>query len=81
MKSTEGGRSHLLQTTMMAHVPSRGLDDLKEREKDIATLAAVVAVIIALYAVMFVALYRWNRYAPLFPPDGADGPSIMAPIP
>jgi hypothetical protein len=66
---------------MMAHVPSRGLDDLKEREKDVATLAAVVAVIIALYAVMFVALYRWSRYAPLFPQDGAAGPTITEQMP
>ena len=81
MKSIDGGKSHLFRTTMMSHVPSRSLNDLKERERDIATLAAVVAVIIALYAVMFLALYRWSRYAPIFPADGAVGPTITEPIP
>ncbi len=41
------------------------------------TLAAVVAAIIALYAVMFVALYHWSRYAPILPPDGAAETATM----
>jgi len=39
-------------------------------------LSAGFAVIILLYVVMLVGLYRWSHYAPIFPPDDAGGPSI-----
>jgi hypothetical protein len=34
-------------------------------------LVALTAAILALYAAMFVGLYRWGRYAPLLPPESA----------
>jgi hypothetical protein len=34
-----------------------------------------------LYVVMFVALYRWSRYAPIFLPDAAAGPAIEEAMP
>ena len=78
MKSIHGGGSHLLRTTTIPHVPGhcRGSDDLTDRATAV-TLSAVVAAIIALYAVMFVALYHWSRYAPILPPDGAGETATM----
>jgi hypothetical protein len=82
MKSIHLGNSPLLRTSTISNVPGhyRSLDDLKERGKDVATLSAVVAVIILLYAVMFVGLYRWSRYAPVFP-DGAAGSTTTEQVP
>ncbi len=78
MKSINGSGIHQLRTITMPHVPGhyRGSDDLAERATAV-TLSAVVAAIIALYAVMFVALYHWSRYAPIFPPDGAAETAIV----
>jgi hypothetical protein len=82
MKSIHGGNSPLLRTATISSVPGhyRSFDDLKERAKDVATLSAVAAVIIVLYAVMFVALCRWSRYAPVFP-DGGAGSTTTEQIP
>jgi hypothetical protein len=79
MKTTFCGHHALLRNTTMSHVPCyQDLDDLKERVMDVVTLLAVIAAIVALNAVMFVAVYRWSRYAPIFPPDGS-GPAIVEP--
>jgi hypothetical protein len=82
MKSIDGGKTHLSRTTTMAHVARRyrGFDDGKERAMDAVMLLAVVAAIVALYAVMFVGFYHWSHYAPIFPPDGASGPAITQPL-
>jgi hypothetical protein len=83
MKSMHGGKSHLLRATTMPYVPgrSRRFDELKERAIDVVTLSAVVAVVVALYAVMFVALYYWSHNAPIFPPDSPAGQTMTEPIP
>ncbi len=79
MKSIHGGHTALLRTTTMSRVPCyQGFDDLKARVMDVVTLIAVIAAIVVLNAAMFVAFYRWSRYAPIFPPDGA-GPAIVEP--
>jgi hypothetical protein len=82
MKTTLGGHSSFLHTATMPHVPDLCHDfddDLKERVMDALSLLAVIVVIVALNVAMSVAFYRWSRYAPIFQPDGADGPAIMEP--
>jgi ABC-type sulfate transport system permease component len=83
MKSMHGGKSQLLRATTLPYAPgrSRRFDDLKERAMDAVTLSAMVAVVVALYAVMFMALYCWSHHAPIFPPDSAAGQTMMEPIP
>jgi hypothetical protein len=79
MKTTCGGHSALLRNTTMSHVPCyQGFDDLKQRVMNVVTVLAVIAAIVALNVMMFVAVYRWSRYAPILPPDGA-GPAIAEP--
>jgi hypothetical protein len=62
----------------MAHVSghNRCFDDLKERAMDAVTLLAVVAAIVALNVVMFVGVYRWSRYAPIFWSHAAVPPIV-----
>ena len=81
MKSIQGGKS-LLRTTTMVQVPVRfwAFEELKERVKNTVTLLAIVAAIVALYAVMFVGFYRWTHYAPIFPPQDAGGLPILPPL-
>jgi hypothetical protein len=83
MKSTHAGKSHLLRTTTISGVLARlrGSDDLKERAMTDVVLSAGFVVVVVLYVVMFVGLYRWSRYAPIFPPDGAAGPPIEETMP
>jgi hypothetical protein len=82
MKSIYGAENHLLRATAMAQVPVRyrAFDDRKERAIDAVTFSALVAAIVVLCAVMFVGLYRWSHYSPIFPPDDADGPAITQPL-
>ena len=70
MKSIHGYRSFNVAA------PDLGLDNLKKRTTDAVMLSAVIAATVALYVVMLVSVYRWSRYAPIFPPDGAAGPAI-----
>lgn len=83
MKSIRGGKSHLLRITTISEVPGRyrRFDDLKERAMTAGAALAAVAMIVALYAVMFLALSRWSSYAPIFAPDVASGPAIGEAIP
>ena len=83
MKSNYAGQSQLSRTTTMSSVPAvdRGLGNQKEPAKTTATLSAAVAAIFALYAVMFLSVYLWSRYAPVFPPDSVEGPAIVEAMP
>jgi hypothetical protein len=56
--------------------PFTGSDALKERAMTDVVLSAGLSSIVMLYVVMFVGLYRWSHYAPIFPPDGEAGPPI-----
>jgi hypothetical protein len=40
-------------------------------------VTAGVAAIVALYVVMFGAVYLWSRYAPIFPANGAAGLAMV----
>ena len=44
------------------------------------TVTAGVAAIVALYVVMFAAVYLWSRHAPIFPPNGAGGLAMVEAI-
>lgn len=59
----------------------RGFDDLKERAMTDVVVSAGFAAIVLLYVVMFVALYRWSRYAPIFPSDAAAGQAMEEAMP
>jgi hypothetical protein len=78
MKSVDAGKHHLLRTTAVSRVLARfrGSDDLKERAMTDVVLSAGFVVVVVLYVVMLVGLYRWSHYAPIFPPDGAAGPAL-----
>jgi hypothetical protein len=47
----------------------RRLEDVRERATTDAAIILVVAMIIALYAAMFVGVYRWIHYDPVLPLD------------
>ena len=76
MKSVHAGKNYPLRTTAISRVLARfrSSDDLKERAMTDVVLSAGFVVVVVLYVVMFVGLYRWSRYAPIFPPD--NGSSI-----
>lgn len=67
MKSNNAGNSRLSRITTMSPVlgVDRGFDEQKERAMTAVTLSAVIAAIVALYTVMFGAVYLWSRYAPI----------------
>jgi hypothetical protein len=46
---------------------------------DVVTWFALVAMVVTLYAVMSVALYRWSAYAPIFQP--ANGAAAEEALP
>ncbi len=83
MKLIHDGKSRLSRNTTTSRVLARfrGFDDLKERAMTDAVLSAGFAAVVVLTVVMSVALYRWSRYAPIFPPDGTAGPSIGEAMP
>jgi len=68
-------RSHLAHTAHTAH-----FDDLKERAMTAMAWSVGVALVVALYVAMLVALYRWSVYSPIFPPDVGAG-AIEEPMP
>ena len=76
MKSIHVSESHLLRNPTISRLLARfrGFDDLQERAMTDAVLSAGFAAVVVLSVVMSVALYRWSRYAPIFPPD--NGSSI-----
>lgn len=63
-----------IQTMVRALVHRRG----EHASNDMVVLAAATLTV-ALYAVLFVGLYRWNRHAPIFSPDSAaaTSPQVM----
>ena len=76
MKSIDREKSPFARTIMISHAADYfHFDGLKERVMIALAWSAGVAVIVALYTVMFIALYRWSRYAPIFP-DGAARAAI-----
>jgi hypothetical protein len=79
MKSSHGCTSQLLRTTTMSDVPGmyRGFDSQKERAMNALTVVAGVAAILAMYVVMFAAVYLWSRHAPIFPANGAGGLAMV----
>ena len=46
-----------------------GFSHPSERAIDVAIWLGLVAIVAALYGVMFVALYHWSVTAPIFQPD------------
>jgi hypothetical protein len=47
-------------------------DDLKKRTINAMEWFGGFAIVVVLYAIMLIALYRWSVYSPIFPPqDGA----------
>ena len=75
MKSVHAGKNHPLRTTAISRVLARfrSSDDLKERAMTDVVLSAGFIVVVVLYVVMLVGLYRWSHYARSFrrtaPPD------------
>ena len=80
MKSIQGANSPFPRTTITHIAGSSRFDELKERAETAAAWSVSVAAVVALYAVMLVALYRWSVYAPIFPPDPGAA-TIEEPIP
>jgi hypothetical protein len=83
MKSTNDRVSHLSATIAIPHQLGRPRvsNDLKERLETDVVLSAGFAAILALSVVMFVWLYNWGRYAPLFLHQGTGVPAIEQTIP
>jgi hypothetical protein len=82
MKSMQGGRSPYLRTVAISHsAGGSAFDDLRERAIDAVTWFALVAMVVTLYAVMLVALYRWSVYAPIFPPESGAAAEEAIPWP
>jgi hypothetical protein len=78
MKSIPVTEQHLVQNTKLSRVLGRlkNSNELKERAMTDVVLSIGFAVIVLLYVVMLVGLYRWSHYAPIFPPDGEAGPAL-----
>jgi len=78
MKSIHVSESHLLRNPTISRLLARfrGFDDLKERAMTDAVLSAGFAAVVVLSVVMSVALYRWSRYAPIFPPGSSIGDAM-----
>ena len=76
MKSMHDGESRLLQTAsiLRALARLRRVGEVRETAITDVTLTAAFAAFVLIYVAMFVALYMWSRYAPLFPSDSAAGP-------
>jgi hypothetical protein len=83
MKSIYDEKRHFLGTATMPHEAGRHLvsDDLKERVETDAVLSAAILAILALCIAMFVGLYYWTRYAPVFSPDHGGVPAVEESIP
>jgi hypothetical protein len=58
------------RTATIPHSAGRsGFECRRERAIDVATWFGLVAMIVALYGVIFIALYHWSVNAPIFQPD------------
>ena len=74
MKSILGEKSAFLRTATISHIAGRShFDDLKERAMIAVAWSLGIAAVVALYAFMSVALYRWSVDSPIFPPDLGPG--------
>jgi hypothetical protein len=68
-KSTQGKKNPPLGAATMPYFSAgSGFHHLRERNSDVVTCFAIIA-IIPVYAVMAVALFRWSVYAPIFQRD------------
>jgi hypothetical protein len=73
MKSIEREKGSCLRTTTKSDITGRySLDSLKEHAMVAIAWSVGIAVIVSLYAVMLVALYRWSRDAPIYSDGGAS---------
>jgi hypothetical protein len=54
-------------------------DDLRERARTDVALIVVAAMTVALYAAMFLGIYRWVRYDPILPPDSLSTTEQLGP--
>ena len=82
MRSNHVYTGHLSRAATMSQVPVRHrlLDYCKEQLVTAVALLALAAMILVLYAVMILGLYRWTHYDPLLPPDNSTGPAITQPL-
>jgi len=82
MKSSHAGTGRFSRTTKTSGVPGvyRDFDSQKERAMNALAVTAGVAGIVALYVVMFAAVYLWSRHAPIFPANGTDGLAMVEAI-
>lgn len=67
MKSI-GGKNHGLKTTTISQVRTYNerFEDLREHAMTLVALGAGITAVVAMYAVMFLALYWWSHHAPLY---------------
>lgn len=79
MKLMHAGESRISRTTTTSGVPGFHpvFDGQKERTTNALAVIGGVAAIVALYAVMFAAVYLWNRHALIFPSNGAYGLAMV----
>ena len=82
MKSNDAAGGQLLATRTTSSAPVyRVLDDSRERSSNLVMLSVVAAAIVALYVAMFVSVYLWSRYAPLFSPDSVGNSATVEATP
>jgi hypothetical protein len=80
IKTMQGEMCPWPRTAAMPHIAYHpGFNHLSERAVDVVTWLALVLMVVSLYAVIFVAIYRWSVYAPIFQPD--NGVTAEEPFP
>jgi hypothetical protein len=67
----EGREVHCMQATMPMHIPHHGFDETLYMLATVVLWVVGIALLLALYAVMFAAIYRWSQYSPMFPLDSS----------
>jgi hypothetical protein len=76
MQPVDEAKGGFFKATIRTGPAHHGFDDASEILAAAVTWTIVLALVLGLYAVMFLALYRWSHYAPVFSPDSGDAPSI-----
>jgi hypothetical protein len=79
MKYVHFDHTNQLRVPATSYVRARTwhADCPKARMMTDAVLVGVAIAILALYAAMFLGLYRWGHYAPLLPPDSTTAARAM----